>query len=102
MDVQAFKAANLVGNHPETESLEIVTHPGVGRKFYINYVSLCSVRSDRNWKSKVNREVVHTDAGLVSLSAPKERWRSEDRATVSERVSFEVGSPVHRVSTSMG
>ncbi|KAG6373685.1 allophanate hydrolase subunit 2-domain-containing protein [Boletus reticuloceps] len=65
MDPQAFKAANvLVGNHPETESLEIVTLPGVGCKFTFHVSCLVAV-TGKAVAVKVNRELVPMWARLV-------------------------------------
>lgn len=65
MDAQAFKAANLlVGNHPETESLEIVTLPGVGCKLTFHVPCIVAV-TGKLVTAKINREPVPMWARLV-------------------------------------
>ncbi|KAH0835743.1 allophanate hydrolase subunit 2-domain-containing protein [Lanmaoa asiatica] len=65
MDVRAFKGANIIaGNHPETESLEIVTLPGVGCKFTFHVPCVVAV-TGKSITVKVNRERAPMWARLV-------------------------------------
>ncbi|KAF8550790.1 AHS2-domain-containing protein [Imleria badia] len=65
MDVQAFKAANLlVGNHPESEIVEIVTLPGVGCKLTF-HVPCVVAMTGKLVTVKINREPVSMWARLV-------------------------------------
>lgn len=65
MDVQAFKAANLLaGNRPETEGLEIVTLPGVGSKFTFHVPCVVAV-TGKAVTVQVNRELAPMWARLV-------------------------------------
>lgn len=65
MDVQAFKAANILAeNHPETESLEIVTLPGVGCRFTFHVPCVVAV-TGKAITVKINKERAPMWARLV-------------------------------------
>jgi len=65
MDIRAFKVANLlVVNQPETESLEIITLPGVWCKFTFHIPCAVAV-TGKEVPVKVNRELVPMWARLV-------------------------------------